>query len=111
MRYDRPVCGIRLIFHLYSYIYYCNNSYIIFFLDLLNKIFFIILLIFYLIYFFIYCCNSYMAQKKTFSTRVDESRIKALKHLAVDTDKSLGVLLEEAIADLVRKYEKKGIRP
>lgn len=52
-----------------------------------------------------------MAQKKTFSTRVDERRIKALKHLAVDTDKSLGVLLEEAIADLVRKYAKKGIRP
>jgi predicted transcriptional regulator len=52
-----------------------------------------------------------MAHKKTFSTRVDESRIKALKHLAVDTDKSLGVLLEEAIADLVRKYEKKGIKP
>jgi predicted transcriptional regulator len=51
-----------------------------------------------------------MVQKKTFSTRVDESRIKALKHLAVDTDKSLGVLLEEAIADLVRKYERKGIR-
>ena len=54
--------------------------------------------------------NSYMARKKTFSTRVDEGRIKALKHLAVDTDKSLGVLLEEAIADLVRKYEKKGIK-
>ena len=65
---------------------------------------------FLLFYFFIYCINSYMAQKKTFSTRVDEGRIKALKHLAVDTDKSLGVLLEEAIADLVRKYEKKGIR-
>lgn len=63
-----------------------------------------------MIYIFLYCNNSYMAQKKTFSTRVDESRIKALKHLAVDTDKSLGVLLEEAIADLVRKYEKKGIK-
>jgi hypothetical protein len=48
--------------------------------------------------------------KKTFSTRVAEDRIKALKHLAVDVDKSLGVLLEEAILDLVRKYEKKGIR-
>ena len=54
--------------------------------------------------------NYYMIQRKTFSTRVDEKKIKALKHLAVDTDKSLGVLLEEAIADLVRKYEKKGIR-
>lgn len=65
---------------------------------------------FLLISLIIYNKNSYMAQKKTFSTRVDENRIKALKHLAVDTDKSLGVLLEEAIADLVRKYERKGIR-
>jgi len=63
-----------------------------------------------LLYIFLYYKHSYMIQKKTFSTRVDETRIKALKHLAVDTDKSLGVLLEEAIADLVRKYERKGIR-
>ena len=48
-----------------------------------------------------------MADKKIFSTRVDEDRIKDLKHLAVDTDKSLGDLLAEAIADLVKKYRKK----
>ncbi|MEW6673434.1 MAG: ribbon-helix-helix domain-containing protein [Thermodesulfobacteriota bacterium] len=48
-----------------------------------------------------------MAEKKIFSTRIDDDRIKQLKHLAVDTDKSLGKLLEEAIADLVKKYEKK----
>ncbi len=47
-----------------------------------------------------------MDKKKTFSTRVDESRIKELKHLAVDADKSLGKLLEEAIQDLVKKYQK-----
>jgi len=47
-----------------------------------------------------------MDNKKTFSTRVDEDRIKELKHLAVDTDKSLGKLLEEAIQDLVKKYQK-----
>ena len=47
-----------------------------------------------------------MGKKKVFSTRVDEDRIKELKHLAVDTDKSLGILLEEAIADLLKKYEK-----
>lgn len=46
-----------------------------------------------------------MGQKKTFSTRIDDDRLKALKHLAVDTDKSLGELLEEAIEDLIRKYE------
>jgi predicted transcriptional regulator len=45
--------------------------------------------------------------KKTFSTRIDEARLKALKHLAVDEDKSIGVLLEEAIKDLIEKYQKK----
>jgi hypothetical protein len=44
--------------------------------------------------------------KKIFSTRMDSDRIKELKHLAVDTDKSLGQLLEEAIKDICRKYKK-----
>jgi predicted transcriptional regulator len=48
-----------------------------------------------------------MGNKKVFSTRVDEDRIKDLKYLAVDTDKSLGNLLEEAIQDLLKKYDKK----
>jgi predicted transcriptional regulator len=48
-----------------------------------------------------------MSAKKTFSTRIDADRLKALKHLAVDEDKSIGVLLEEAIEDLIKKYEKK----
>jgi len=48
-----------------------------------------------------------MGEKKVFSTRVDEDRIKDLKHLAVDTGKTLGGLLEEAIQDLRKKYEKK----
>lgn len=48
-----------------------------------------------------------MGQKKTFSTRIDEDRLKALKHLAVDLDKSIGVLLEEAIEDLLKKYKRK----
>ena len=45
-----------------------------------------------------------MAKKKVFSTSIDSDRIKDLKHLAVDTDKSLGNLLEEAIKDIVEKY-------
>ena len=52
-----------------------------------------------------------MGKKKTFSTRVDADRLKALKHLAVDEDKSIGNLLEEAIDDLIQKYrqmEEKG---
>ena len=47
-----------------------------------------------------------MSNKKTFSTRIDTERLKALKHLAVDEDKSIGVLLEEAIDELIKKYEK-----
>ena len=47
-----------------------------------------------------------MGQKRTFSTRIDDDLLKELKHLAVDTDKSLGDLLEEAIAELIRKYSK-----
>ena len=46
-----------------------------------------------------------MANKKTFSTRIDAERLRALKHLAVDQDKSIGVLLEEAIEELLKKYE------
>ena len=48
-----------------------------------------------------------MVQKKIFSTSIDVKRLKALKHLAVDTDKSLGNLLEEAIKDIVEKYKNK----
>ncbi len=48
-----------------------------------------------------------MVKKKTFSTRIDADRLKALKHLAVDEDKSISALLEEAIDDLIKKYEKK----
>ena len=47
-----------------------------------------------------------MGEKKIFSTRVDDDRIKDLKHLAVDTDRSLGDLSAEAIEDLVKKYRK-----
>lgn len=47
-----------------------------------------------------------MGEKRVFSTRVDQDKIKDLKHLAVDTGKSLGDLLSEAIQDLLEKYEK-----
>jgi hypothetical protein len=52
------------------------------------------------------CSVSSMSEKKVFSTRVDDDLIKKLKHLAVDEDESLGNLLEEAIEDLLKKYEK-----
>ena len=45
--------------------------------------------------------------KQVFSTRVNASAIKALKHLAIDLNKSLGDLLEESIKDTLKKYESK----
>lgn len=48
-----------------------------------------------------------MGEKRVFSTRLDDDLVKKLKHLAVDEDQSLGNLLEEAIEDLLKKYEKK----
>ena len=53
------------------------------------------------------CNKIYMSDKKIFSTRIDTDRIKDLKYLAVDTDRSLGSLLEEAIQDLKKKYKTK----
>lgn len=48
---------------------------------------------------------------KVFSTRVDEDLIMKLKHIAVDEDESLSNLLEEAIEDLLKKYEKQEKKP
>ncbi|MDD5204466.1 MAG: hypothetical protein PHS17_03545 [Desulfobacterales bacterium] len=48
-----------------------------------------------------------MGEKKVFSTRVDEDLIRELKHLAVDENRSLGSMLEEAIVEMLRKYKKK----
>jgi|WetSurSiteA1Bulk_404760.scaffolds.fasta_scaffold296227_2 hypothetical protein len=45
--------------------------------------------------------------KKTFSIRIEESFMRSLKHLAIDLNKSFGTLLEEAIQDLLKKYESK----
>ena len=58
-------------------------------------------------YVFQVCNVLIMGDKKVFSTRVDDELIKKLKHLAVDEDESLGNLLDEAIEDLLKKYEKK----
>ena len=46
-----------------------------------------------------------MADKKMFATRIDNELLKTLKHLSVDTELSLAALIEEAIQDLLKKYE------
>ena len=51
--------------------------------------------------------NLLMGERKIFSNRIDEDLIASLKHLAIDRKESLGLLLEEAIRDLLKKHEPK----
>lgn len=46
-----------------------------------------------------------MEEKKMFSTRVDQDLLKRIKHLAIDEDRSLSELVEEALQDLLKKYD------
>ena len=48
-----------------------------------------------------------MAEKRMFATRIDNDLLKELKHLAVDKEKPLAALVEEAIRELLKKYTKK----
>ena len=41
-----------------------------------------------------------------FSTRLDPEALKRLRHLAVDLEKPISALMEEAIEDLLVKYKK-----
>ena len=48
-----------------------------------------------------------MVDKKMFATRIRPDVLKKLKHLSVDAEKPISDLTEEAIQDLLEKYEKK----
>ncbi len=48
-----------------------------------------------------------MAENKMFATRINRKLLKELKHLGVNTEKPMSKLLEEAIRDLLRKYQNK----
>jgi hypothetical protein len=45
--------------------------------------------------------------RKNFGLRLNQGLMKELNHLAVDEDRWLHELVEEAIRDLLKKYEKK----
>jgi hypothetical protein len=45
--------------------------------------------------------------RKIITSSIETELIKNLKYLAVDTEKPLNQLLEEAIRDILKKYEKK----
>lgn len=47
-----------------------------------------------------------MSERKTFSVRLQPETMKGIKLLAVEEEKVLSELLEEAIEDLMKKYGK-----
>lgn len=49
-------------------------------------------------------------EKKLFASRINPELLRRLKHLSVDTDKTVGQLLEEAVADLLAKYQEQAKR-
>lgn len=48
-----------------------------------------------------------MAEKKTFSIRIEKELMKALRLLAIKKEIPFGVLMEEAAKDLLKKYGEK----
>jgi hypothetical protein len=46
-------------------------------------------------------------KRKQFTTTIDEQALKNVKKLAIDLDRPVNNLLEEAIKWLLKKYEKK----
>jgi hypothetical protein len=55
-----------------------------------------------------FCYEYFMNEKKMFATRIYPAILKELKHLSIDAEKPISELTEEAIQDLLKKYEKKG---
>jgi hypothetical protein len=47
------------------------------------------------------------ALKKAYGLRLDQALMKDLAHLAVDEDRWLNELIEEAVRDLLKKYRDK----
>ena len=46
-------------------------------------------------------------KRKQFTTTIQVDLLKAIKKLAIDLDLSVNDLLEEAIREILKKYEKK----
>jgi hypothetical protein len=47
------------------------------------------------------------ALKKTYGLRLDQALMKDLAHLAVDEEKWVNEMIEEAVRDLLKKYRDK----
>jgi len=49
-----------------------------------------------------------MSERKPFTTSLKPDILKEVKKLAIDLDKSVNELLEEAMTDLLKKYQNNG---
>ena len=49
-------------------------------------------------------------KKKMFTNQVDDDLLKSFKKLAIDLDKPINSLLEEAMRNLLKNYEKQKSR-
>lgn len=47
------------------------------------------------------------AQKKNFGVRLNQELMRQLSHVAIDEGKRVNMLIEEAIRDLLKKFEKR----
>lgn len=47
------------------------------------------------------------ALKKAYGLRLDQALMKELAHLAVDEEKWVNEMIEEAVRDLMKKYKEK----
>ena len=61
----------------------------------------------FLIDFMIFFYYSLTMTRKPLSTKIENELQKEIKKLAIDEERPLNDLLEEAIRDLLKKYEKK----
>lgn len=50
-------------------------------------------------------------KRKTYGLRLDQDLMKALQRLGIDLDQYTNDLVEEAIRDLLGKYENRGLPP
>lgn len=48
-----------------------------------------------------------MSEKKPFATRIDKDLLKEVKHLSINTDRSIESLTDEAFRDLLIKLSKR----
>ena len=46
-------------------------------------------------------------RRKTYGLRLEQALMREVKHLAVDEDKPMNDLVEEALRDLLKKYREK----